>query len=64
MQSFIYKDVLCNVIFNHQLLSKMNEVIKTKARVYMLNGFNMAKRDLFSASDPYLKLRCGTKDVN
>lgn len=27
----------------------------------MLSGFNMAKRDLFSKSDPYLVLKCGNK---
>lgn len=30
----------------------------------MMSGFNMAKRDMFSKSDPYLILKCGKKVYN
>jgi len=30
----------------------------------MLEGFNFAKRDLFSDSDPYLKITCGNTIVD
>ena len=44
------------------MLSKLSHVTKCKVRVYVLSGYNMAKRDLFSLSDPYLVLRCGKKE--
>lgn len=45
-------------------MAKMNEIVQAKVRVYMLSGFNMAKRDLFSKSDPYLILKCGKTEYN
>ena len=30
----------------------------------MLEGFNMAKRDLFSDSDPFLVVKCGKDEFN
>lgn len=30
----------------------------------MLEGFNMAKRDLFSDSDPFLIIKCGKDEFN
>lgn len=30
----------------------------------MIEGFNFAKRDLFSESDPYLIIRCGKTEFN
>jgi hypothetical protein len=58
------KKLVCDMIFDHQLMSKMNDTVTANVRVYVLNGFNMAKRDIFSKSDPYLKLRCGKKTVD
>ena len=37
---------------------------KCKVYVYMIEGFNFAKRDLFSASDPYLVMKCGKTEFN
>ena len=39
---------------------------KTKAivRVYMIEGFNFANKDIGGASDPYLVLTCGKKVYN
>lgn len=36
---------------------------KTKClcRLYMIEGFNFAQRDMGSFSDPYLVLKCGKK---
>jgi Ca2+-dependent lipid-binding protein len=30
-------------------------------RLYMIEGFDLASRDLGSESDPYLKIKCGNK---
>ena len=30
----------------------------------MLEGFNFAKRDMFSQSDPFLVLKCGDKTIS
>jgi Ca2+-dependent lipid-binding protein len=39
---------------------------RTKAivRVYMIEGFNFANKDIGGASDPYLVLTCGKKVIN
>ena len=39
---------------------------KTKAlvRVYMVEGFDFAQRDIGSFSDPYLKITCGKNTAN
>lgn len=33
-------------------------------RVYMIEGFDLASRDIGSDSDPYLIIRCGNKIYN
>ena len=30
----------------------------------MIEGYNFAQKDLFSASDPYLVVKCGNKEYN
>ena len=45
--------------FQASLLTRLNEVQQCKVFVYMIEGFNFAQRDLFSASDPYLKVQLG-----
>lgn len=40
----------------------MNEQVKAMCRIYMIDGYNFAEKDLFSKSDPYLIVKCG-KDV-
>ncbi len=39
---------------------------KTKCvcRLYMLEGYDFAQRDIGSFSDPYLKIKCGSKKFN
>ena len=39
---------------------------KTKAvvRLYLIEGFDFAQRDIGSFSDPYLKIMCGKKEFN
>lgn len=41
-------------------------LIKTRCivRVYILEGYDFAQRDIGSYSDPYLKIKCGTKKFN
>jgi len=43
-----------------RLLAKNRMVI----RVYMIEAFDLAKRDIGSASDPYLYLSCNDKIYN
>lgn len=50
--------------FQAQLLKRLNEVQTCKVFLYMIEGFNFAQRDLFSASDPYLKVHCGKSKFN
>jgi len=57
-------ELLAEYIFHSSLPARLNETVKCKARVYILEGFNFAQRDLFSPSDPYLILRCGTSVFN
>ncbi len=37
---------------------------KCLVRVYFLEGFSFAQRDIGSFSDPYLKVICGKKEYN
>lgn len=48
-----------DLVFQSALLKKLNEVQVTKVLLYMVEGFNFAQRDMSSASDPYLKIKCG-----
>jgi hypothetical protein len=44
-----------------RLAQKLNEITECKIRLYMLEGFNFAQRDLFSASDPFLVIKVDGK---
>jgi hypothetical protein len=48
-----------------EMISRML-MVKTKCmvRLYMLEGYEFAQRDIGSFSDPYLKIKCGTKKFN
>lgn len=48
-----------SALYAAQLEKKLERSVKCKVRAYMLEGFNMAKRDLFSESDPFLIMKCG-----
>lgn len=37
---------------------------KTLVRIYLIEGFAFAQRDIGSFSDPYLKITCGKKVYN
>jgi hypothetical protein len=50
---------LNSYLFNLQLQTRLNELVVCKVRLYVLDGFNFAQRDLFSLSDPYLIIKCG-----
>ena len=41
-------------------------LIKTKAvvRLYVIDGYDFAQKDIGSASDPYLKIKCGNRKYN
>ena len=41
-------------------------LIKTRAivRLYMIDGYDFAQKDIGSASDPYLIIKCGGKEYN
>lgn len=51
-------------LYKVQLEKKLEKSIKCKVRAYMLSGFNMAARDLFSESDTFLELKCGKEKFN
>ena len=40
------------------------KTVKTVVRVYVIEGVELASRDFCGVSDPYLKLKCGTKIYN
>jgi hypothetical protein len=37
----------------------LNETVKAKAKIYLIEGYNFASKDMFSLSDPYLIIKCG-----
>ena len=51
-------------LYDDQLQKKLEKNIKCKVQAYILEGFNMARRDLFSESDPFLIVKCGPDQVN
>ena len=51
-------------LYDDQLQKKLEKNIKCKVQAYILEGFNMARRDLFSESDPFLIVKCGPEQVN
>jgi len=51
-------------MFEKQLNNMLNESNKCKIRLYMIEGFNFAQRDIFSQSDPYLFIKCGATEFN
>lgn len=51
-----------NYKFEKELLRRLTETVKCISKLYVLEGYNFASRDMFSLADPYLILRCG-KDV-
>ena len=55
---------LSQFLFRQQLAARLNETTRCQVRLYMIEGFNFAQRDLFSASDPYLFIKCGKIEFN
>lgn len=47
--------------FEDRLTKLMLTKTKTLIRIYMVEGFDFAQRDIGSYSDPYLKITCGKK---
>lgn len=54
------KDQSYEDLITRMLLSKTKCVI----RLYVLEGYDFAQRDIGSFSDPYLKIKCGSKKFN
>jgi hypothetical protein len=42
----------------------LNTQTKCIVRLYVIEGFNFAKKDILSDSDPYLVLKCGKTVFN
>jgi hypothetical protein len=57
-------EFISNYVFSENLITRLETKVKARARIYMLEGFNFAKRDLFSESDPFLIIKCGKKEYN
>lgn len=47
-------------MITRQLMNKTKCII----RLYVLEGYDFAQRDIGSFSDPYLVLKCGKKKYN
>lgn len=55
---------VAHFLYEQKLQRRLNEATKCQVRMYMIEGFNFAKRDVFSESDPYLIIRCGKTEFN
>ena len=53
-------DIESDVILKRMLLKSVKMIV----RIYMIEGFDLASRDIGGYSDPYLKLKCGSKIYN
>lgn len=51
-------------MFESKISKMMLSKTKAVVRVYMLEGFNFANKDIGTASDPYLTLSCGKRVYN
>ncbi len=50
---------------NSQMISRLLlQKNKCLVRIYVLEGYDFAQRDVGSFSDPYLKIKCGSKTFN
>lgn len=56
--------ILSDLIFEKLQLQMLNTLTKCKVRIYVIEGFNFAKRDIFSESDPYLVIKCGKTEFS
>lgn len=56
--------IIKNYNFDINLQKKLETVSKAKVRLYMIEGFNFAQKSMFSASDPFLIIRCGKTIFN
>lgn len=50
--------------YENMMSGLMQSETKCLARVYILEGFDFAQRDIGSASDPYVVVQCGKKKYN
>jgi len=50
-------DIESDVILKRMLLKTSKMIV----RIYMIEGFDLASRDIGGFSDPYLILKCGAK---
>lgn len=57
-------EFVSNYMFSEQLITRLQVPVRAGTRIYCLEGFNFAKRDVFSESDPFLVLKCGKKTHN
>lgn len=55
---------LTSYCFEKQLKVKLNEKTTCKVQLYMIEGFDFAKRDIDSLSDPYLVIKSGRHAFN
>ena len=55
-----FKDASYDEVIKKQLLTKT----QCKIELYVLEGFDLASRDIGSLSDPYLFIRCGNREFS
>jgi Ca2+-dependent lipid-binding protein len=59
LSQFKISESIGSFIKDQHLRKMLNDNTKCVVRIYILEGFNFAQRDLFSLSDPYMKIKCG-----
>ena len=57
-------NIMSSFAYEHHLFQKLNTVTKCKIRLYIIEGFNFAQKDILSLSDPYLIIKCGKTEFN
>lgn len=55
---------LCDMQSQDTLKRLLLNKTKTIVRLYVISAYDLAKRDIGSDSDPYLKITCGNKVVD
>lgn len=64
LAQFYVAESVSAFIKEQHILKALNDNTLCLVRLYILEGFNFAQRDLFSLSDPYMVIKCGKTVFN